>query len=402
MTASLTTHDPTAYISHNPATGHLVRAYEVHDSQELDRRLQVACDAWGRLRKLPLSGRAGLLDRLATHFETNTEAYAALITREMGKAIGEAIKEVEKCATTCRIFSEAGPAWLAPDPLASGASTSYVSYESVGPVLAIMPWNFPFFQVMRFVTASIVAGNPTVLKHAENVPGCAEALEAAVAEACSWEGLLVNIRVPRQEVPSLVADPRIRAVTFTGSVAAGHSVAGLAGGAGKKVALELGGSDPFIVLEDANLDKVIPAAVEARFANAGQSCVCSKRFVVARPLAEDFLRGFARAASQLVVGDPADPATNLGPLARADKVWTPPAGCCKCGHGRHSGAGWRPWSRSGPLLPPCHPGRRTPRQSGCDRGDVWAGGQCLRCRRRRGGYKDCQSDPLWAGLLGVD
>lgn len=318
MTASLTTHDPTAYISHNPATGHLVRAYELHDSQELDRRLQVACDAWGRLRKLSLSGRAGLLDRLATHFETNTEAYAALITREMGKTIGEAIKELEKCATTCRIFSEAGPAWLAPDPLASGASTSYVSYESVGPVLAIMPWNFPFFQVMRFVTASIVAGNPTVLKHAENVPGCAEALEAAVVEACSWEGLLVNIRVPRQAVPSLVADPRIRAVTFTGSVAAGHSVAGLAGGAGKKVALELGGSDPFIVLEDANLDKVIPAAVEARFANAGQSCVCSKRFVVARPLAEDFLRGFARAASQLVVGDPADPATNLGPLARAD------------------------------------------------------------------------------------
>lgn len=318
MTASLTTHDPTSYISHNPATGQLLRAYELHGSKELDRRLQVAWDAWGRLRKQPPSRRSDLLDRLATHFETNTETYAALITREMGKTMGEARKEIEKCAITCRIFADSGPSWLAPDPLASGASTSYVSYESVGPVLAIMPWNFPFFQVMRFVAAAIVAGNTTVLKHAENVPGCAEALEAAVAEACSWDGLLVNIRVPRQAVQSVVADPRIRAVTFTGSVAAGHSVAGLAGGAGKKVALELGGSDPFIVLDDADLDTVIPAAVEARFANAGQSCVCSKRFVVARPLAEDFLSSFARAASQLVVGDPADPSTSLGPLARAD------------------------------------------------------------------------------------
>jgi acyl-CoA reductase-like NAD-dependent aldehyde dehydrogenase len=318
MIASLTTHDPVSYVSHNPATGQLVRTYDLHGSQELDQRLQVAWDAWDRLRKLPTLARAELLDRLAAHFEAGTDKYAALITREMGKTIGEARKEIEKCAATCRKFAEDGPAWLRPDSLATEASASYISYESMGPVLAIMPWNFPFFQVMRFVAAAIMAGNTTVLKHAENVPGCAEALESAVTEACSRDGLLVNIRVPRPAVPSVVSDPRIRAVTFTGSAAAGHAVAGLAGKAGKKVALELGGSDPFIVLDDANLDRVIPAAVEARFANAGQSCICSKRFVVARPLAEDFLHGFAKAASQLVVGDPEHPSTSLGPLARAD------------------------------------------------------------------------------------
>jgi acyl-CoA reductase-like NAD-dependent aldehyde dehydrogenase len=308
----------TDYVSQNPATGQVLEYFPLHAGQAVDALLGESCAAGTRLGRLPAEGRAAMLERLAAHFEIHAEAYAALITREMGKPVAEARQEIAKCAATCRTLAESGPAWLSPVPVKTEAASSQIRFQSLGPVLAIMPWNFPFFQAVRFLAPAIMAGNTIVLKHAENVPACALALESAVTDACGQPGILVNLRVRREEIPRVIGDPRIRAVTLTGSVAAGRAVAAQAGSAGKKVVLELGGSDPFIVLADADLDAVIPAAVEARFWNCGQSCICGKRFVVASTLLDQFLDGFAAATRQLRVGDPMEPATSIGPMARLD------------------------------------------------------------------------------------
>lgn len=318
MTTGLAAESRTEYVSQDPATGEIIRRYARHDGDEAEARLATAFAAWSRLRQTSPAIRSAMVGRLATHFETHAERYAQLVTAEMGKPIDQARQEIEKCAVTCRVMAEKGPAWLAPVTVDTEAAASSIRFDSLGPVLAIMPWNFPFFQAVRFLAPALLAGNTLVLKHAENVPGCAEALEQAVAAACQAEGLLVNLRISRAEVAAVIADSRIRGVTLTGSVAAGRAVAAQAGAAGKKVVLELGGSDPFIVTADADLDAVIPAAVQARFTNSGQSCICGKRFVVARPLMSGFLDAFAEATARLVAGDPADRATDLGPLARAD------------------------------------------------------------------------------------
>jgi acyl-CoA reductase-like NAD-dependent aldehyde dehydrogenase len=318
MTAGLAAGSSTEYASQNPATGQVIRRYARHDDAETEGRLAAAFAAWSRLRRTSPDIRSAMLGRLAAHFEANVERYAQLSTREMGKPIEQARQEIDKCAATCRTVAEQGLAWLAPVAVDTEAAASSIRFDSLGPVLAIMPWNFPYFQAVRFLAPALMAGNTVVLKHAENVPGCAEALEQAVAEACQRDGLLVNLRVSRSAVAAVIEDSRIRGVTLTGSVAAGRAVAAQAGAAGKKIVLELGGSDPFIVTADADLDAVIPAAVQARFTNSGQSCICGKRFVVARPLLRDFVDGFAEATARLVVGDPADLATDLGPLARED------------------------------------------------------------------------------------
>jgi acyl-CoA reductase-like NAD-dependent aldehyde dehydrogenase len=318
--APLAAPETTEFVSRNPATEEAIRHYAVHDADAIDGRLGAAFGAWRWTRQLALDDRSEILSRLASYFDANTEPLSRLITQEMGKPLTEARQEIAKCAATCRIVAGSGPSHLSPALVPTEASSSYIRYDSIGPLLAIMPWNFPFFQVVRLLAPAIIAGNTVVLKHAENVPACAEALETAVTEACSREGALVNLRVHRETIGSIITDSRIRGVTLTGSVAAGRAVAALSGAAGKKIALELGGSDPFIVLDDADLDTVTAAAVQARFANAGQSCICGKRFLVARPVADSFRQAFAEAAGQLVTGDPMDPATNLGPLARADLV----------------------------------------------------------------------------------
>jgi acyl-CoA reductase-like NAD-dependent aldehyde dehydrogenase len=261
-----------------------------------------------------------MVARLGVLLTENAEEYARLITAEMGKPVTQARQEIAKCAVTCATIAERGPDWLAPVPVPTEAKASGVRFDSLGQILAVMPWNFPFFQAIRCLAPAVLAGNTVLLKHAENVPGCAEALERVVAAACDREGVLVSLRVSRAEVAEIIGDPRIQGVTLTGSVAAGRAVAAVAGAAGKKVVLELGGSDPFIVAADADLDAAVPAAVQARFTNSGQSCVCGKRFIVARDVLAEFLGRFADQTARLVTGDPADPGTDLGPLARGDLV----------------------------------------------------------------------------------
>ncbi|MDQ1629498.1 MAG: succinate-semialdehyde dehydrogenase [Actinomycetota bacterium] len=308
----------TVFSTRNPATDELVRTYDVHGPDEVESRLQRVYDAWRALRDITVEERAVMLGRLAKHFEENVDRYAALVTQEMGRPLVEARPEILKCAVTCRVVAERGVDWLRPLRVDTEVRSSVVRFESLGPILAVMPWNFPFFQVIRFFAPAFLAGNTALVKHAENVPACAEALEEAFASMGAPEGTLLNVRVERDAVGALIEDARIRSVTFTGSVAAGRTVAKQAGAAGKKSVLELGGSDPFVVLGDADLDVAVPGAVQARFANAGQSCICGKRFLVHADIAEDFLHRFAEQAGRIVVGDPTDEATTMGPLARAD------------------------------------------------------------------------------------
>jgi succinate-semialdehyde dehydrogenase/glutarate-semialdehyde dehydrogenase/succinate-semialdehyde dehydrogenase len=248
--------------------------------------------------------------------EKRVDEYARLITLEMGKPLAEAKGEVKKAAFGARHFAEQGPAYIQPEPIPG--TPGRVVYESLGPILAIMPWNLPFWQVLRFFIPAALVGNTVVVKHAETVQGSAAALEALVRDAGGPDGLYVNLSVQRGAVPGIIADARIRAVTVTGSVAAGRAVAQQAGLHGKKVVLELGGSDPFIVLADADIAKAVQLGVTSRYSNNAQSCIAAKRFLVAEPIADAFIKSFVEQAAALKVGDPLLPETKLGPQARED------------------------------------------------------------------------------------
>jgi succinate-semialdehyde dehydrogenase/glutarate-semialdehyde dehydrogenase len=240
----------------------------------------------------------------------------------MGKPITEALGEVDKCAWNCEVVADLAPGWLADHEVSSGASRSWLSYEPLGVVLAVMPWNFPFWQVLRFASAALASGNAALLKHSPDVTGCALAIEQLLVDAGAPAGLLRSLVVAGADVPDVtarvIADPRVAAVTLTGSERAGSFVASAAGAAIKKTVLELGGSDPFVVLADADVPAAAAAAVRSRFGNAGQSCVSAKRFVVHRDVAEEFLDEFVARVGLLQVGDPTDPATTVGPMARRD------------------------------------------------------------------------------------
>src|SRR5580698_1009037 len=305
-----------SFESINPTTGELLGTYPEHDAREVDIRLQRAWDGWLHWSRTPLSERTAFLLRLAGLLEERVEEYARLITLEMGKPIGEARGEVKKAAMGARHFAEDGAAYIQPETIPG--TPSRVVYESLGPILAIMPWNLPFWQVLRFFIPAALVGNTVVVKHAETVQGCALALEALVRDAGGPEGLYVNISVQREAVPAIIADARVRAVTVTGSVRAGRAVAQLAGLHGKKVVLELGGSDPFVVLEDADIAKAVQLGVTSRYSNNAQSCIAAKRFLVAEPVADAFIKAFVEQASALKVGDPLLPDTKLGPQARED------------------------------------------------------------------------------------
>ncbi|OFA05399.1 NAD-dependent succinate-semialdehyde dehydrogenase [Duganella phyllosphaerae] len=306
--------------STNPATGAVLAHYDEHTDAEVDCALAAAVAAQRAWAQQPIAARAAVLPAIARVLRERRGAYAHMISTEMGKPLGEARAEIEKCASTCEHYAQHGPAYLADTDVASNAGHSYVAYDPLGVVLAIMPWNYPFWQFIRFAAPVLVAGNGAILKHANNVPQCALALQQALLDGGVPAGLVTTVLVDASRVKALIDDPRIAAVTLTGSTAVGKLVAAQAGNVLKKQVLELGGSDAFIVLADADIGAAAKTAVKARFGNTGQSCISSKRFIVEDAVADAFVAAFAEHTRALVVGDPLDAATNIGPLARASLV----------------------------------------------------------------------------------
>ncbi|WP_027930215.1 NAD-dependent succinate-semialdehyde dehydrogenase [Amycolatopsis thermoflava] len=305
-------------VSTDPATGAELARFTPHTAAEVDAALDRAVAAQREWRVRPITERVELLRAIARVLRDGKEKYARLITAEMGKPVTEAEAEIEKCAVTCEHYAEHAPDYLADRSVASNATESAVVYDPLGVVLAVMPWNYPFWQFFRFAAPALAAGNGAILKHANNVPQCALAVEEVVREAGAPDGLFRTLLAEVPVVADLIADDRIAAVTLTGSTEVGAIVAAQAGAALKKQVLELGGSDPFIVLADADLAAAAATAVRARFINNGQSCVNGKRFLVEDAVADEFAEAFTAAAAALRVGDPADPATEIGPMARAN------------------------------------------------------------------------------------
>ena len=311
-------HDwPMPYVATNPATGEEVSHFDYHDASEIERRVDRAHTTWLQWRALSFSERSRLMVSAAELLEGELPVVAELLTTEMGKTFASAKGEVAKCALTMRFYAEHAEEYLATEEIATSARRSGVRYEPLGPVLAIMPWNFPMWQVIRFAAPAIMAGNVGVLKHASNVPGTADFLEHLFARAGFPEGVFTNLFATIEDVGEVIADDRIAAVTLTGSERAGRSVASIAGQHLKKSVLELGGSDPFVVADSADLDHTVPLAVTARVQNNGQSCIASKRFIVVASRAEEFVARFTAAMADVVMGDPMDPATVLGPVVSA-------------------------------------------------------------------------------------
>lgn len=303
----------------NPATGEIIREYAGHDRQAIDRLLGKAQEAYAAWRSVPMEQRSALMHRAAEVLRKRKGEFAELMTREMGKPIVSAEGEVEKCAVNCDFYAQHAARFLAEERIESDADSSYVRYEPMGPVLAIMPWNFPFWQVFRFAAPALMAGNVALLKHASNVPGTALAIQEVFSEAGFPAGCFTTLLVGSGELERIIAHPAIAAATLTGSEKAGMAVAAAAGKSLKKVVLELGGSDPFIVLRDADVDATAKVAAGARCINSGQSCIAAKRFIVVEPDGR-FEHAFVQAMSRLKTGDPMQRDTDVGPLARIDLV----------------------------------------------------------------------------------
>lgn len=302
------------YATVNPATGETEKTFEYHTPAEVEAILQQAADTFAQYRTTSFEERARYLISAAELFEGEGPDIARIVTTEMGKTFAAAKGEAAKCAVGLRWFAEHAEALLADEPIQTAASRSYVHYQPLGIVLAVMPWNFPLWQVIRFIAPTLMVGNVGLLKHASNVPQTAILLEDIFLRAGLPKGAFTNLLVESKDIASLIDDPRIAAVTLTGSEPAGMSVAAAAGHALKKSVLELGGSDPFIVLPSADLDAAVRTAVTARVQNNGQSCIAAKRFIVVEPVADEFIRRFTEAMDALVVGDPFDPATEVGPV----------------------------------------------------------------------------------------
>lgn len=302
----------------NPATGKPIRDYEEDSREQVRAKLALARDTFPSWSRVSFAERAGLMGAAARRLREGRAAHARLMTEEMGKTLASAEAEAEKCAACCDFYARQAEAFLAPQEEATDASRSFVRYDPLGPVLAVMPWNFPFWQVFRFAAPALMAGNVGLLKHASNVPGCAVAIEAIFREAGFPGGCFQTLLVGSGAVEEIIRHPAVRAVTLTGSEPAGVSVASAAGSALKKTVLELGGSDPFIVLADADLPSAAGAAAAARCINNGQSCIAAKRFIVEEAVAGPFEAAFTKAMATLTVGDPTDPATDVGPMARED------------------------------------------------------------------------------------
>jgi succinate-semialdehyde dehydrogenase/glutarate-semialdehyde dehydrogenase len=307
-----------SFRSINPANGNTLRVIDAFTPAELESALQAAAAAGAAWRRSTVTERSRLLHAAAARLRDNAGEFAELITLEMGKPVREARAEIEKCAWACEYYADEGPAFLEDEPIGTDAGRSLVVWQPLGTVLAVMPWNFPFWQVFRFAAPALMAGNTALLKHASNVPQCALAIESVFAGAGFPDGVFRSLMIPSAQVGAVIADRRIQAVTLTGSEPAGREVAATAGAHIKKSVLELGGSDAFVVLEDADLELAAREAVTSRFLNGGQSCIAAKRFILVENVAEEFLRRFKAGVEALVIGDPLDEQTRIGPLARPD------------------------------------------------------------------------------------
>jgi acyl-CoA reductase-like NAD-dependent aldehyde dehydrogenase len=302
----------------NPFTEVCFERFEAHTGTQIEDALAAAdltASAWAATT---VAERSALLERVAERLRAETDALAALISREMGKLRAEAVAEVEKCAWVCDYYAEHAPGFLADDPVSTDAARSLVAYEPLGTWLAIMPWNFPFWQVFRCAAPAIAAGCPLLLKHASNVPGCALAIERLFADARAPAGLFKTLLISGEQAEQVVADTRIHGVSLTGSEHAGRRVAAAAGAHLKPSILELGGADAFVVLDDADIARAAAVAAKARFLNGGQSCIAAKRFIVVPEIAADFIDAFRSEAEELTAGDPMQATTTLPPLARSD------------------------------------------------------------------------------------
>ncbi len=302
----------------NPATGQVLRVYEEHRRDEVERRLARASLVQPGFARLPVADRTAWLSAAADRLRDRRQDLAGLMTDEMGKTLASALAEVDKCEWVCRYYAEQAGAFLTDEVVETGARESRVRLEPLGVVLAIMPWNFPLWQVFRFAAPALAAGNAGLLKHASNVPGCAIAIEEVFLAAGFPPGAFQTLLIPAARAEALISDPRVAAVTLTGSEPAGRAVGAAAGRSLKKSVLELGGSDPFVVLGDADVEAAVRTAVQARIINNGQSCIAAKRFIVTEDCAAEFEDRFVRLVEGLRVGDPRDPDTEVGPLATAD------------------------------------------------------------------------------------
>jgi succinate-semialdehyde dehydrogenase/glutarate-semialdehyde dehydrogenase len=304
----------------NPATGQLIKSFEPLSDSQIEVKLQRAADTFSGYRKVPFAERARMMLKAGAILESEKENYGRIMTTEMGKTFRSAVDEAVKCAWVCRYYAENAERFLADEVIETSASRSYIRYQPLGAVLAVMPWNFPFWQVLRFAAPALMAGNVGLLKHASIVPQCALMIEEVFRKAGFPEGAFQTLLIGSQKVERILDDPRVAAATLTGSEGAGVQVGMAAAKRIKKVVLELGGSDPFIVMPSANLETAVTTAVKARIFNNGQSCIAAKRFIVAEKIAVEFERKFASKMEALKVGDPFDEKTELGPLATADGV----------------------------------------------------------------------------------
>jgi succinate-semialdehyde dehydrogenase / glutarate-semialdehyde dehydrogenase len=302
-------------VSVNPATGKTLHTFEAHSEAQINELLNLATEAFRSYRRTTIADRARMMVQAAEILETEKESFGRLMTAEMGKPLRAAMEETAKCAWGCRYYAENAATFLADEVIATNATRSFIRYQPLGPILAIMPWNFPFWQVFRFAAPALMAGNVGLLKHASNVPQCALAIEKVFWRAGFPKGVFQTLLIGSDRAQELLDDSRVVAVTLTGSESAGSKVAGAAGKQIKKTVLELGGSDPFIVLASADIDEAVATAVKARTINNGQSCIAAKRFIIAAEIADEFERRFVKGMASLTIGDPMDESIDIGPLA---------------------------------------------------------------------------------------
>ena len=337
----------------NPATGEVVKTFEPLTGAQIEQKLQLAASAFRSHRKTSFAERASKMMRAAEILEKEKDECARLMTLEMGKTLKSAVGEALKCATGCRYYAENAEKFLADEIVETGAKRSFIRYLPIGPILAVMPWNFPFWQVFRFVAPALMAGNVGLLKHASNVPQCALKIEDILHRAGFTGGVFQTLLIGSGPVDGILNDPRVVAATLTGSEQAGIQVGVSAAKRIKKVVLELGGSDPFIVMPSADLDAAVATAVDARIQNNGQSCIAAKRFIVSEKIAAEFERKFVQRMQELHVGDPFDDSTQLGPLVNADAVTTLDADVKKTvAMGARVLTGGHPLPRPGNFYPP--------------------------------------------------
>ncbi len=302
----------------NPYTGEVMQEFGLMTQQEINREMALSRKAFSAWRSVPFAERSGHVRKLADHLRAEKRTYAELMTKEMGKAVRESLGEIEKCAWLCDYYADNAPKFLETEHIKTEAVKSYIRFEPLGIVLAIMPWNFPFWQAFRFGVPAICAGNVVALKHASNVPGCALSIEDSFKKAGFPDHVFKTLLIDAKDALNLIDGDKVDAVSLTGSNKAGEEVGAHAGGKIKKIVLELGGSDPFIVLDDADVAKAGRTAVNARMINAGQSCIAAKRFIVHEKIAADFRKHFLARLMELKIGDPMDESTDLGPVAKTD------------------------------------------------------------------------------------